>query len=202
MSKPYKGFEPKWFNEEIPASSYRSIFKWGDPKFIKTPKETLYTMLKETFNMKDDDFKQYSEDLGLDEVKFDIAKKVIKDEDIKFFKEVVGEKYVRDDDYARLSVAYGKTMYDLLRLREKKIENVPDVVIYPDDKTQIEKIVAYCVAHKIPMYVYGGGSSVTRGVEAMNGGVTFAMRLRYDKVISFTEIDQTITVQTGMSGHN
>lgn len=139
MSKPYKGFEPKWFKGEIPNNSYRSIFKWGDPNFIKTPKETLYGMLKEKFNMTNDNFKQYNEDLGLDEVKFDIKKKIVIDEDIKFFKEIVGDEFVRDDDYARLSVAYGKTMYDLLRLREKKIENIPDVVIYPDNKEQIEK---------------------------------------------------------------
>ena len=200
MSKPYKGFEPKWYKGEIPTDSYRSIFKWGDPKFIKTPKETLFSMLKETFNMKNEDFKEYSEDLGLDKVKFDIEKKVVTDEDIKFFKEVLGDEFVRDDDYARLSVAYGKTMYDLLRLREKKIENVPDAVLYPDTKEQIEKIVSYCVDHHIPMYVYGGGSSVTRGVECMKGGVSFDMRLRYNKVISFNEVDQTITVQTGMSG--
>ena len=200
MSKPYKGFEPKWYRGSIPAKSYRSIFKWGDPDFIKVPKETLYKMLKGIFGMKDEDFKEYTEDLGLDEVKFDVAKKVVTDADVKYFKEVVGEDFVKDDDYSRLSVAYGKTMYDLLRLRQKKIENVPDVVIYPDDKEQIEKIVLYCVEHKIPLYVYGGGSSVTRGVECMKGGVSLDMRLRFNKVIRFNEVDQTITVQTGMSG--
>ena len=200
MSKPYKDFEPHWYLDKVPPKSYRSIFKWGDPDFVKYPKETLYKMLKGIFGMTDDDFKDYSADLGLDEVKFDIPPKVIKEEDIKFFKSVVGDEFVKDDDYSRLSVAYGKTMYDLLRLRQKKIENLPDVVIYPDNKEQIEKIVEYTVAHKIPLYVYGGGSSVTRGVECMKGGVSLDMRLRFNKVIAFNEVDQTITVQTGMSG--
>ena len=68
------------------------------------------------------------------------------------------------------------------------------------NKEQIEKVVNYCVEHKIPVYVYGGGSSVTRGVECMKGGISLDMRLRFNKVIKFNEIDQTITVQTGMSG--
>ena len=34
----------------------------------------------------------------------------------------------------------------------------------------------------------------------MKGGISFDMRLRYHKVIDFNEKDQTITVQTGMSG--
>ena len=200
MSKPYKDFEPKWYYGDIPAKSYRSIFKWGDPHFVKVPKENLYKMLKDTFHLTDADFKQYNADLGLEDVAFDIKPKVVKEEDIAFLKSVYGEHFVRNDDYSRLSVAYGKTMYDLLRLRQKKIENIPDVVVYPDSHEQIEKTVAYCNEHNIPLYVYGGGSSVTRGVECMKGGISMDMRLRYNKVISFNEVDQTITVQTGMSG--
>lgn len=200
MSKPYKDFEPNWFSGEIPEKSYRSIFKWGDPNYIKVPKENLYKMIKKTFDMTDDDFKHYSANLGLEDVKFDMEKKVVKDKDIEFFKSLLGDEFVKDDDYSRLSVAYGKTMYDLLRLREKKIENIPDVVLYPDTREQINEIVKYCSEKKIPLYVYGGGSSVTRGVECMKGGVSLDMRLRYNKVIRFNEIDQTITVQTGMSG--
>jgi alkyldihydroxyacetonephosphate synthase len=200
MSKPYSGFEPKWYLDKVPSKSYRSIFKWGDPDFVKFPKETLYKMLKDVFHLTDKDFDHYSADLGLDDVKFNLPPKVVKKDDLDFFKSVLGVDFVRDDDYSRLSVAYGKTMYDLLRLRQKKIENIPDAVLYPDTKEQIEKIVAYCAEKKIPLYVYGGGSSVTRGVECMKGGVSLDMRLRFNKVISFNEIDQTITVQTGMSG--
>jgi alkyldihydroxyacetonephosphate synthase len=112
----------------------------------------------------------------------------------------VGKEYVRTDDYARLSVAYGKTMYDIMRVRNKIVENIPDAVLYPDTKEQIEAIVAFCAAEKIPLYVYGGGSSVTRGVECVKGGVSLDMRLRFNKVINFNEVDQTITVEAGMSG--
>ncbi len=74
-----------------------------------------------------------------------------------------------------------------MRLRNKIVENVPDVVAYPDTKEQVEQIVAYCQQEKIPVYVYGGGSSVTRGVECMKGGISLDMRLRFDKVIEFNE---------------
>lgn len=48
---------------------------------------------------------------------------------------------------------------------------------------------------KIPLYVYGGGSSVTMGVEPVNGGISLDMRLRFNEVVSFNETDQTITVR-------
>ena len=199
MSHPYKDFEPKWFHEKFSDKCYRSIFKWGDPMEIKAPRESLYKMMKDLFKLTDEDFKNYTENLGLDPVKFDIPIKLTSDQ-IQRLKKICGDDFVRTDDYSRLSVAYGKTMYDILRLRNQIVENVPDAVIYPDTKEQIEAIVAFCQEEKIPVYVYGGGSSVTRGVECMKGGISLDMRLRFNKVISFNEIDQTITVEAGMSG--
>lgn len=198
MSK-YKDFEPKWYYGEVPEKSYRSVFKWGDPKYVKVPKETLYKMMKEKFEMTDDDFKKYDGDIGLDEVSFDVPI-MLSDEDLKVFKSIVGDDFVRTDDYSRISVAYGKTMYDVLRLRRRIAENLPDAVIYPDTAEQIDKIVEYCSKKKIPVYVYGGGSSVTRGVECMKGGISLDMRLRFNKLVAFNEVDQTITVEAGMSG--
>ncbi|MEG1757721.1 MAG: FAD-binding oxidoreductase [Oscillospiraceae bacterium] len=199
MSHPYKEFEPKWVDGEFSENSYRSIFKWGDPRQIKPPKETLYKMLKEVFGVGDEFFETYKENLGLEDVSFDLPIK-LSEKLIGELKKIVGDEFVRTDDYSRLSVAYGKTMYDILRLRNKTVENVPDVVVYPDTKEQIEKIVELCAANKIPLYVYGGGSSVTRGVECMKGGISLDMRLRFNKTVEFNEIDQTITVEAGMSG--
>lgn len=199
MAHPYKDFEPKWFEGDIPKNSYRSVFKWGDPAKIKAPRESLYKLMKEKFGLTDDTFKDYREDLGLGEIRFDIPITLTEDQ-LDVFRNILGDDYVRTDDYARFSVAYGKTMYDLLRARDKIVENVPDAVLYPDTKEQVEGIVGYCAQEKIPVYVYGGGSSVTRGVECVKGGVSLDMRLRFNKAISFNEIDQTITVQAGMSG--
>jgi alkyldihydroxyacetonephosphate synthase len=195
----YKDFEPTWFHGEVPADSYRSIFKWGDPKKIKAPRESLYKMMKDLFGQSDDDFKSYSEDLGLDKVEFDLPI-ALTPAQLDAFKAILGPDYVRTDPYSRLSVAYGKTMYDIMRLRNKIVENVPDAVLYPESKEQIEAIVALCAKEKIPLYVYGGGSSVTRGVECVKGGVSLDMRLRFNKVVNFNEVDQSITVEAGISG--
>jgi alkyldihydroxyacetonephosphate synthase len=199
MSHPYKDFEPQWFDSDYSDKSYRSVFKWGEKLQIKPPRESLYKLLKNIFGLTDDDFKKYTEDLGLDDVEFDIPIKLTA-EDIASFKDIVGGDFVRTDSYSRMSVAYGKTMYDIMRLRNHIVENVPDAVLYPDTKEQIEAIVAYCQEKKIPVYVYGGGSSVTRGVECVKGGISLDMRLRFNKVVDFNEIDQTITVEAGMSG--
>ncbi|XMB86820.1 FAD-binding oxidoreductase [Mycoplasmatota bacterium WC44] len=197
MSK-FKGFEPNWYKDDSPKRSYRSIFKWGDQKEYKLPNERLYKMMKSTFDMKDDDFKAPI-DLGLDEVNLKLPVN-LKDGDIEQFKSIVGDDNVTTDEYLRLQVAYGKTMLDVMRLRKKIVENVPDCVIYPRNREDIKRIVAYCNENLINIYVYGGGSSVTRGVEATKGGITLDMRKNFNKVINFNEKNQTITVEAGMSG--
>ena len=198
--KPYKGFRPNWLETPAPEGSYRSIFRWGDPQFFKFPKESLYKLMKESFQMTDDDFQDYTDDIGFDQVDLSRHPSRIAPEHVAALKEIVGEEFVTTEDYPRLAVAYGCTGYDLLRLRHKQIENVPDVVVYPDTAEQVERLVEYAAGHKIPLYVYGGGSSVTRGVECVKGGISLDMRKRFNKVLSFNETDQTITVQAGISG--
>ena len=110
MSKPYRDFEPKWYHGEVPPTSYRSIFKWGAPDQIKPPKESLYKLVKEKFGLTDADFDHYTENLGLDAVRFDLPC-TMEQRRLDAFRDIVGAEYVRTDDYARLSVAYGKKTY-------------------------------------------------------------------------------------------
>ncbi len=200
-TKPYKGFEPKWVLDRAPENSYRSIFRWGDPDFFKYPKESLYNYVKTRCNLKDDDFRQYNDDIGMEPVTLGPAHAPqIDDAHVAAIAAIVGEQNVSQSDYDRLAVAYGQTMYDLLRMRHRRFDSLPDLVVFPETSEQIEKIVAYVTEQKLPLYVYGGGSSVTRGVEPVRGGVSLDMRRNFNKVIRFNETDQTITVQAGMSG--
>ena len=197
MSKSKK-FVPDWYHEKAPERSYRSILKWGDPEAFKAPNSKLYELMKETFHMTDDDFK-VKQEMGLEEVDYDIPCR-LSDDQIAALEAIVGKANVSTGNYDRLSVAYGKTMVDLMRLRKHIVENVPDAVVYPKNREDIIALVKYCCEQKIPMYVYGGGPSVTRGVEAVKGGITLDMRKNFNKVISFSEHNQTITVEAGMSG--
>lgn len=198
--KPYEGFEPAWIKDVAPADSYRSIFRWGDPEHFKFPKESLFKMMKDRLGVTDDDFQKYNCDPGMETVDLgpEHAPKMAQ-EHIDFFKSIYGDD-ISQSDYDRLAVAYGQTAYDLYRVRERQFDSLPDIVLYPSESEQIEKTVEYCAQHKIPLYVYGGGSSVTRGVEPTMGGVSLDMRRKFTKVLNFNETDQIITVQAGMSG--
>lgn len=89
-NKPYKGFEPKWLLTPAPAGSYRSIFRWGDPEFFKYPKESLYKMMKEAFHMTDEDFRDYTDDIGFDQVSLPDHPSRIAPEHLEALKKIVG----------------------------------------------------------------------------------------------------------------
>jgi alkyldihydroxyacetonephosphate synthase len=191
-------FYPKWIETAPPTNSYRAIFKWGAPDKFKHPNKRLYALMKKTFNLTDEYFSE-PKSTGFEAFDIEIPTK-LKNEQIDFFKNLVGNENIRLDTFTRTSVSYGKTMIDLFRLRQKIIENIPDIVVYPRNEEDIVNIVQYCYQQKIPLYVYGGGSSVTRGTEATKGGVTLDMRVHMNKVLSLNEINHTVTVQAGISG--
>ena len=113
---------------------------------------------------------------------------------------IVGAENLHTDTYHRTRAAYGAGMIDALRLRQKYIENIPGAVLWPRNQEDIEKILAYCDQHLIPIYVYGGGSTVTRGMEAVKGGVSLDMSIHMNKILSINEENHTVTIQAGIWG--
>jgi alkyldihydroxyacetonephosphate synthase len=191
-------FYPDWY-EGIPSEkSYRSILKWGGTDQFKHPNKRLYKLMKEIFDMTDEDFRE-PRNMGLEEVSFDVPS-TLSDDNLQTFKDIVGEENVKTDDFSRLEVTYGKTTLDNFRLREKFAENLPGAVLCPRDKEDVKKIVDYCNKEKIPVYVFGAGSSVTRGVECIKGGVSLDMRVHMKRILKLNETNQTITVEPGIFG--
>ncbi|MHC1739527.1 MAG: FAD-binding oxidoreductase [Anaerolineaceae bacterium] len=189
---------PTWYEKPVPEGTYRSLFKWGALDQFKHPNSGLVRLMLDTFKIACTDM-LVPEGLALEKVEVEIPVK-LSQKHLTKFTEICGAENVRTDTYARIDRSYGGGMIDALRLRKHIVENIADVVLAPRNQVEIEKLVAYCNQNKIAVYVYGGGSSVTRGCEAVNGGVSIDMSVHMNKLVSFNEMDQTITVEAGMSG--
>jgi alkyldihydroxyacetonephosphate synthase len=187
----------KWFDGPVPEDSWRAILKWGSPAESKHPNAGLVRLMKQTFGMSDADFTPRN--LGLEEAAVEAPSR-LPEETLAAFQVLLGKENVATDGLSRLKVAYGKTMVDLLRLRKGLVEHLPDVVLHPRDRQDVIGILAVCTKFGIPLTPYGGGTSVTRGVECMKGGVSLDLRTHMNKVIRLNEVDQTITVEAGMYG--
>ncbi|MFA6867478.1 MAG: FAD-binding oxidoreductase [Clostridia bacterium] len=199
--REYKnGYNIDWYTNESPKGTYRSIFKWGNQKEYKVPSEGMFNYLEKALKF-DKNFLESHKAFSDSKIDFEDKCKLTKEEIASLLKFVDGKG--SSDKFDRLDIAYGQTMVDLIRLREGICENVPDLVLYPSTTEEIEKIVAYCNEKKIAIYVYGGGSSVTRGAEAtVERNVMLHLGVNFNKIIEFNEKDLTLRVQPGLSGVN
>ncbi|MBN2051510.1 MAG: FAD-binding oxidoreductase, partial [Spirochaetales bacterium] len=197
MSK--KEFYPHFRETPPDQGSYRSIFKWGGPAEFKHPNRKLYRLMKEEFALTDEDFSE-PRLTGDDPVELPNRPVLLEEKHLRFFKELLGDEWVSLSDYDRVKYSYGKTVEEAMELRQKKIAEVTDCVLHPGDKEEVRRIVEYCNTHRIPIYIYGGGSTVNFGYRPVLGGVTVVMQTRMNKVVSFSEENRTCTVQAGIMG--
>ena len=105
--KEQRAFIPAWSDEAPEAESYRSIFKWGAPDRFKHPNHRLYDMIKNKFNLTDDDFSEKNY-MGNEPVMLDSQSR-IQQEHLDRLSAIAGIENVSSDDYSRLKYASGKT---------------------------------------------------------------------------------------------
>ncbi|MBW1735499.1 MAG: FAD-binding oxidoreductase [Deltaproteobacteria bacterium] len=196
--KNRRAFVPAWSDEPPAPGSYRSIFKWGAPDRFKHPDQRLYEMLKERLNLTDHDFAEKGP-MGNEPVLLHNPPS-LEGRHRQGLEAIVGKENLFTDDYSRLKYASGKTAEEAISLRQGIPGRTPDLVIHPRDRYDVERIVSYCNEHAIAVYVYGGGSSVNLGLMPVRGGVTLVMNTHMNRVLSFSETNQTITVEPGMMG--
>ena len=193
-----KQFMPAWLNRAPEKGSFRSIMKWGAPDEFKNPSPGFLNVIKQELGLDDSNFKKKQKP-GEEKVK-DCQASMISESNIRLFEDIVGKENLAVDTYERLKYSSGKSMEDIFKLRENIIDKISDLVLHPRDKEDVKNIIALCNDKKTPVHVYSGGSSVTFGLNCPKGGVTLVMSTHMNKLISFSEKNQTITVEPGMMG--
>ncbi len=198
--KPVNHYQPKWRSMPPGPGTYRSIFKWGAPERFKHPNRKLYRMLKEELQLDDDHFRERIQE-GDQPVSCG-QPTTLSPEQVRALGNIVGNENIAADDYARVKYSCGQTEEEIFMLRRGETGAVPDLVVRPACKEHIVRIIRYCNEECIPVYVYGGGSSVNLGFRSAGGGIALDMQTHMNRVLSFNEINRTITVEPGMLGPN
>ena len=60
---------------------------------------------------------------------------------------------------------YGKSLRDLVRIRANQVQRYPDVVVYPADEAEVQKVVDAAVAADVVIIPFGGGSNIAGSLE-------------------------------------
>lgn len=191
-------FTPQWLETAPQKNSFRSILKWGDKQAFKNPSKGFLEVIKQALNLSDTDFTTM-EKTGNQAVKESLPLSLSQDS-LADLEKIVGKENLSIAAYDRLKYTKGKAMEDIMCLRQGQIKDICDVVVHPRHKQDVVSIVRFCHGQKIPVHVYGGGSSVTFGLDCPKGGVTLVLSTHMNKLICFNETNQTISVEPGMMG--
>jgi alkyldihydroxyacetonephosphate synthase len=88
----------------------------------------------------------------------------------------------------RLAHARGQGFPDLLRLRAGRLAAAPDAVVRPGDEAEVAAVLAACAAAGVRVVPWGGGTSVTGGVNAP-GGDRPAVALDLERLAGLSALD-------------
>ncbi|MBW4032763.1 MAG: FAD-binding oxidoreductase [Acidobacteria bacterium] len=116
---------------------------------------------------------------------------------------IVGDRFVSTDKMERVVHTYGKSIRDLIRVRANLIERTPDVVVYPADEAETQRVVDAAVAADAVIIPFGGGSNIASSLEPRADETRVVLSLdmgRMRELISIDEESGLARIQAGALG--
>jgi alkyldihydroxyacetonephosphate synthase len=109
-----------------------------------------------------------------------------------------------DDPYERAAHTYGRSYRDLVRAFRREYPHPPDLVAFPREEADVGRILDWCAEAGAAAIPFGGGSSVTGGVEAdvgegYTGAVSIDLR-HLDRVLEVDSVSRSARIQGGTLG--
>ncbi|WGW13544.1 FAD-binding oxidoreductase [Saxibacter everestensis] len=117
--------------------------------------------------------------------------------------ELVGDAHVTTERLERVTHTYGKSIRDLLRLRDGSIARVPDVVVYPGTEAEVQQIVDLAVDQDAVLIPFGGGTNISGSLEPLPEETRPIISLdlgRMNRVLEVDEQSGLARVQAGTLG--
>ncbi len=106
--------------------------------------------------------------------------------------------------YDRASHTYGKSFRDIVRGARGEFENPPDLVAFPTCEAEVVALLDWLSDARIAAIPYGGGSSVTGGVEADVGdayaGAVSIDLGGLDQILEIDTVSRAARIQGGIYG--
>lgn len=108
------------------------------------------------------------------------------------------------EKWDRLAHNYGKSFRDVWRGLHGQFPNPPDYVAYPKTEADIVSLFSFANDENIALIPFGGGSSVTGGVEPTDanqykGTITVNMK-HFDQILEVDQASRSAKIQAGMFG--
>jgi alkyldihydroxyacetonephosphate synthase len=143
---------------------------------------------------------------GQDPIRFDdlpIVEPTISAELLTRLSDALGTSNVTTDGLERIVHTYGKSLRDLVRIRNADIPRIPDVVVYPADEAGVISVVEAAMASDAVIIAFGGGSNISGSLHAKPDESRTVISLdlgRLNRLIDIDEDAGLARVQAGVLG--
>jgi alkyldihydroxyacetonephosphate synthase len=116
---------------------------------------------------------------------------------------IVGVEHATTDDLERVVHTYGKGLRDLVRIRTGQISRAVDVVVYPADEAEVQKVVDAAVKADAVIIPFGGGSNIAGSLEPHADEQRVVVSLDLGRLRELVDIDEDsglARIQAGAQG--
>ena len=110
--------------------------------------------------------------------------------------------YCSTDTHERAVHSYGRSFTDRIKAFSLQFPNPPDVVAFPRNEHEVERVMHWCWGEGYAVIPYGGGSSTVGGIEPpgdFDGVVTIDLRA-LNQVLEIDELSRSALIQAGVYG--
>ncbi|MGB9224401.1 FAD-binding oxidoreductase [Mycobacterium sp.] len=170
---------------------------WGDPAAAKPLSDGIRSLLNQVVGIEDSE----QAELELDQVR--LRPSSLSQSDSEGLAKIVGAEFFRTDDRDRVLRAGGKSTPDLLRRKDRGVQDAPDAVLLPGDDDMVAEILRYCSDHGIALVPFGGGTNVTGGLDPTRGQFNAVISLdlrRFNELHSLDEVSGIAELGGGVTG--
>jgi alkyldihydroxyacetonephosphate synthase len=116
---------------------------------------------------------------------------------------IVGAQNATVDAMERVVHTFGKSIRDLIRVRSGHLDRTPDVVVYPADEAEVQRVVDAAVAMDAVIIPFGGGSNIVGSLEphAAESRTVISLDLgRLNRVLDIDEVSGLARIEAGALG--
>ena len=170
---------------------------WGDPAAAKPLSDGIRALLKQALGVDG----EAEVELAVTDVK--LRPSALSDADRTAFADLLGAEHVIADDLGRLLRAGGKSTLDLLRRKDRGVQDAPDAVLLPGSDDDVAGVLAYCVRQSIAVVPFGGGTSVVGGLDPVRGEFKAVVSLdlrRLNELHGVDEVSGEAVLGAGVTG--
>lgn len=120
-------------------------------------------------------------------------------------REVFAEEQLSDDAQVRLRRGHGHTGAEIWAIRYRKLERVPDLVVFPTGHEQVVRLVELAAQHQVCVIPFGGGTNVTEAlrisVDEERLVVAVDMR-RMNRLLWIDPVNRMACIEAGATGRH